>query len=159
MANTSHKDEYFTRINQSADFALFSGEINALVVSLYHNERPLAGLAGLIDWRTHGLISTQIRKGAIVGTPGECVYIPYAHNQKTYHFIFIGAGNSNATGERGLLPSESWVSLKKNLIGLRFEKIAVSITDLGSDLGFESQQKVESQLQTHLKGIPLWIVQ
>ena len=115
-----------------ADRALFESQVDALVASVYENERPLAGLAGLLDWRFHGVISACIRSGAITGKPGECVYVPAVKNGKVFRIILAGAGKSPRPGERSALPIESLRSLQKNLIGLGFSSVGISSRDFGN---------------------------
>lgn len=145
-------------LSLTADQALFppeKREIEGIVATIYQNERPLSGLAGLLDWRFHGAISQYLRSGAISGKYGECVYLPLTRNGHVYHLLLIGAGMAGKPGERGPLPSESLRSLKKNLISLRLNKIALSKSDFES----ATTQGTFHQLLGHLKGLSLWTIQ
>src|SRR4051794_21541958 len=102
------------------DRALFDGQIETLVAAISENERPLAGLAGLLDWRFHGVISQGLRAGAITGAPGECVYLPVTKNGKNYRLILVGAGKSSRPGERTVLSPDSLRVLQKNLASMKF---------------------------------------
>jgi hypothetical protein len=128
-----------------AERALFESQVDALVASVYENERPLAGLAGILDWRFHGVISSALRSGAITGKPGECVYVPAQKNGKLFRLILAGAGKSQAPGERVLLPVESLRVLQKNLVGLGLSRIGISRRDFGGasdDFFSKNLQKV-----------------
>ena len=132
-----------------AERALFEGQIQGLVVTFYQNERPLGGLAGIIDWYFRGALSQYIQKGAIAGKAGECVYIPLVHLGSTYHIILAGAGDSTSPGHRHPLPATTLRALQQNLISLRLPSIGISMSDFG-------QSSPDSFAQS-LKGVSLWI--
>lgn len=131
------------------DHALFSGQIHGLVAACYENERPLAGLAGLLDWRFKGAISRCIRAGAITGKPGECVYLPMDKNGITFHLILVGAGQSDTPGARQALPAETMRALEKNIASLKLKKIGASQTDLAMSA---------SSIEKHFKDVPLRVL-
>lgn len=136
------------RITVPADQALFEGKVDGLVIAFHENERPLWGLAGLMDWRFQGAVSRHLRRGEITGKPGECVYLPVSRNGITYHLIFVGGGFSSQPGRRTSLPAESLRSLRKNLASLKIQKLGASKSDFG-DVS-------EDYFSDHLKGIPIW---
>lgn len=142
--------EAIPKIDLEPDRALIEGQIPALVATLHQNERPLNGLAGLLDWRFQGAISNAIRAGAIEGKAGECVYFPVVRNGALFHLILIGAGSSESHGRRSRLPESSWKILQRNLASLRLSRVGVSKADFGN-LSAED-------LSGHLKGVPLCIV-
>jgi hypothetical protein len=129
--------------------ALFEGKIQGLVVSVYENERPLQGLAGLMDWRFHGLISRCIREGKLSGRAGEIAYFPIKKADRVYHLIAAGAGHVPADRARGPLPPDSLKALHKNLLSLNLSSIGVSRRDFGD--------AEDSYFTKGLKGAPLWI--
>jgi len=135
----------------TADKALFLNEIQGLAVAFFENERPLAGLCGLLDWRFHGIISEHLRSGALSGRVGECIYMPCSQNGITYHLLLAGAGSSATPGHREKIPEDTFVVLRKNLLSLGLQKVGVSRSDFGN-LPHET-------LSHHFKGVPLWIVQ
>jgi hypothetical protein len=133
-----------------ADQALFSGQIEGIVATCYANERPLAGLAGILDWRLHGIISRCIRSGVITGKEGECVYLPVTRRGETIHVILAGAGHSEEPGMRGNLPEETLRALEKNLANLKLSRVGISRSDLG-----EASEQV---LKKRFRDIPLCVV-
>jgi hypothetical protein len=132
-----------------ADRALFEGKLSGLVLTCYENERPLRGLAGLMDWRFHGVISECLRAGAVTGRVGECAYVPVSRHGKTYHLLLAGAGVLPASGRRGSLPAETLKALTRNLNGLRLPSVGVSRSDFGD--------ATPEYFAKNLKGVPLWI--
>ncbi|OFZ21960.1 MAG: hypothetical protein A2X94_16010 [Bdellovibrionales bacterium GWB1_55_8] len=130
--------------------ALFTNQIQGLAVVLHRNERPLHGLAGLLDWRFHGAVSAFMRAGAISGDPGQCAYVPITRNGTVYHLLFLGAGDCTAPGKRAAATAETFAVIRKNLGSLGLQRIAISRADFG---GMD-----DDHLRNNLKGLPLWIV-
>jgi len=133
-----------------ADRALFAGEIQGLASLIFHNERPLSGLAGLLDWKFAGALSDYIRAGVITGEVGQCVYVPITKFNITYHVLLLGAGDTPTPGARDKIPPETLRVLQKNLAGLKLEKIGISRRDFGNSS--------DEHLNKQLKGCKVWIV-
>lgn len=141
----------FEWLDTSAFDALFSGKIQGIAALCYENERPLQGLAGDLDWRFHGLLSFYLRQGAIIGAPGERVYIPVQKHDRTYHLFLIGAGHSEYAGHRAPPPDEAIQSLREVISSLKINHLGVSRSDLGlSDKNY---------LKDIFKGVPACLVQ
>lgn len=116
-------------------------------MTFHQNERPLQGLAGLMDWRFHGAISRCLRSGAISGKAGECAYFPFTRNGRTYHLLLAGAGATNAPGQRHLPPDETIQALKRNLVSLKLDRLGISRHDFGdASEDFIAKQFKEVQL-------------
>jgi hypothetical protein len=137
------------RLDIDADQALFLGEVDGVVATFHENERPLHGLAGLLDWRFHGVISRQLEQGILEGKSGECAYLPVTRDGKTFHLILVGAGSSAKPGERAALSAAAMKSLQKNLASLKLGKLAISRKDFGSSTDVAAASKA--------KGVSLWI--
>jgi hypothetical protein len=139
-----------TTLAVSAERALFEGRVPALVAACYVDERPLQGLAGILDWRFAGAISQCLCQGAVTGQPGECAYLPLVRGGRVCHLLLIGAGHLPTGRARGPLPPESVRALSANLVSLRLPQIGVSRQDLGDP--------APEWFDRHLKGIPLCIL-
>ncbi|MGK5087544.1 hypothetical protein WDW86_08295 [Bdellovibrionota bacterium FG-2] len=124
--------------------ALENHAIDGLVATLYQNERPLFGLAGLLDWRFHGALSSYLRAGAMSGREGECIYIPFEKHGQVTHLIFLGCGSTKSSGTRSVPSPASLEILRKNLVSLALPKIGISKADFGNPS------------EPLLKGVPLW---
>jgi|GEM_PF-680549 len=132
------------------DETLFKTLIEGMIVSIYENERPLAGLAGWLDWRFRGAFSSFVKSEFITGKAGECAYFPITQKNQTFHFILVGAGCSSQPGQRETLPPESISAVKKNLASLQLKKLGISRS--------EFEARAFDQVIHALKGIPLWII-
>lgn len=138
--------------SESAHEALFKGEVDGVVALTFANERPLAGLAGWLDWRLHGQLSESLRRGITTGAVGECVYLPVklpAFEGRAFHVVLAGAGFVDSPGARGEVPEETLAVLRKNLASLKISRLAISRADFaGADDKF---------FEKNLKGVQLWI--
>jgi hypothetical protein len=128
----------------SAERALIEHQVDALVATVNETERPLLGLAGLLDWRFQGAISACLRAGAITGKVGECVYFPVSRNGQLYKLFLLGIGSLPAVTAEALQP------LQKNLTNLKLNSVGVSRQDFGNP--------PEELFTKHLKGIPLRVI-
>lgn len=59
-----------------------------LVVSHFQEDRPLRGLAGLVDWRMNGTLNRYVRQGRTTGEVQELVMIP-GHKRLHYQRILV----------------------------------------------------------------------
>ncbi len=71
-----------------------------LVASLTENERPVRGLAGLLDWRMNGRISSLLVNGFATGQLGEVLLIPGKPRLPFDKVILFGLGHTSAYGDR-----------------------------------------------------------
>jgi hypothetical protein len=139
-------------LESAAESALFDGRVQGLVVACYENERPLRGLAGILDWRFEGFLSRCIREGVFSGRPGECVYLPLRRAGRAYHLILAGAGHVPRDRDRGDLPDATVKALSRNLASLKLARLGVSRSDLG---GVE-EKALRARLPV-VEGGELWI--
>lgn len=103
----------------------------AMVATFHENERPLQGLAGLLDWRFHGKVSAFLRTGVLRGRPGECAYVPLSRGDGIFHLLLIGAGSSRHPGDRQKPDATVLEALRANLKTLKLERVGISRSDFG----------------------------
>lgn len=116
----------------NGDQALFEGQIDGLVAQSFENERPLRGLAGLLDWRLKGALSGFIRVGTLTGKEGELCYLPVQHHDRLIHCFFLGRGINPMPGQRTPPGKDLLRALQNQLQKLKFTRnIGFSISDLG----------------------------
>ncbi len=75
----------------------FEGEPERVRVDLglfpvFADERPLQGLAGLMDWRRSGRISSLLRSGFCTGAAGERVLLPGSAGLPVERVVLVGLG-------------------------------------------------------------------
>jgi hypothetical protein len=76
--------------------ALDQADAEALCLFVSADERPLAGLAGLTDWRLAGRLSSMIRAGILTGEAGEALLTPPG-SRLSFRKLFLFGLGSNAT--------------------------------------------------------------
>lgn len=62
------------------------------LVPVFADERPLLGLAGLIDWRSSGRLSALVRAGLCSGAAGEQLLMPGDARLPMDRLVLIGLG-------------------------------------------------------------------
>jgi hypothetical protein len=154
---------HYDLIELAPEHALFGSsgpqaKLDGFVATFHTNERPLQGLAGILDWHFHGAISNYLRAGAVSGEVGECAYLPLflpvvdAHGKpgRVYHILLAGAGTSASPGSRQELDDRVYSTLRKNIQSLKIARLGISQSDLGN----ASRESIAK----HFKEVPLWIV-
>lgn len=76
-------------------------EVSAEVVAcgIYRDERPLAGLAGLVDWRLAGRLSRLAKQGFLLGEVGELLAVPVRSRLPFDKLLVAGLGPRATFGE------------------------------------------------------------
>lgn len=71
-----------------------SGEV--VCCGVWEDERPMVGLAGLLDWRLAGRLSALLRQGFVTGAAGEVVMMPVRPKLPFEKVILFGLGARGA---------------------------------------------------------------
>lgn len=161
QASKPQQLHHYDLIEHAPEQALFSAlpdSLNGLIATFHTNERPLQGLAGILDWHFHGAISSYLRAGAMSGEVGECAYLPLSlpvedaqgKPGRLFHIILAGGGASSSPGKRQSLDDKTYTALKKNILSLKIERLGISQSDFGN--------VSRETLTQHFKEVPLWIV-
>ena len=72
--------------------ALDDHESDVLVLTAFSDERPLAGLAGLVDWRLKGCLSEWLLSGFATGRVNERVLYPTRGRLNQRFVLMMGLG-------------------------------------------------------------------
>ncbi len=62
------------------------------VLPIFCDERPLQGLAGVLDWRLGGRLSAMVRQGICTGAPGEHVLTLSRTTAVLWRVVLLGLG-------------------------------------------------------------------
>lgn len=143
-------DRSVSELDITPDEALFERDADTLVLAAVRNERPLAGLAGQMDWRLHGLISQALRCGAVTGAEDEFAYIPFAPHGRRMHLFVLGLGDSDQPGVRPVPSSQLWKRLADTCRALKISQAVLSRKDLGNP--------ADDEIKKHMKGIATWVI-
>jgi hypothetical protein len=95
----------------------------ALCVFVGEDERPLAGLAGLADWRLSGGLSRLLRSGLLKGVQGEALLTPA--RRLPFHKLFLFGIGPQQQGEEEL--SACVVEALRKLASARVEDAALQL--------------------------------
>jgi hypothetical protein len=79
--------------------ALDQADAEALCLFVSEDERPLTGLAGLVDWRLSGRLSRMIRAGLVVGAAGEALLTPPGMRLAFKKLFLFGLGAARSDDE------------------------------------------------------------
>jgi hypothetical protein len=81
----------------------------ALVVTVFQDERPLRGAAGLADWRLCGRLSRLVKHERIRGERGETLMMPPGRRLRFDRLILFGLGPSKGFGEELYREHVRWI--------------------------------------------------
>lgn len=124
--------------------------LQALGATLYQNERPLQGVAGLIDWHFPKILSDFIRNGSMSGRDGELVCVPVVYRERPIRILLLGNGSNSRPGDRPKVSDSSIKTLAEGALKLRIETLALSAADFGL--------KTKKDLESAFKGINIvWV--
>jgi hypothetical protein len=79
--------------------ALDDARAEALCLFVGEAERPLSGLAGLVDWRLAGRLSGMIRSGLLTGASGEALLTPPGARLPFEKLFLFGIGSLSDPAE------------------------------------------------------------
>ncbi len=87
------------------------------VVPVFSDERPLLGLAGLIDWRGSGCLSAVLRSGFSSSEPREQVLVPCDRRLPVDRLVLVGLG-----------PRESYDEARARAVAEQFVRVAIGLS-------------------------------
>jgi Cytosol aminopeptidase family, N-terminal domain len=93
--------------------ALDQADAEALCLFVSEDERPLTGLAGLVDWRLSGRLSRMIRAGLVIGADGEALLTPPGMRLAFKKLFLFGLGSARTDGELAAKLSDALRRLAK----------------------------------------------
>lgn len=108
-------------------------EVSAEVVAcgIYSDERPLRGLAGLLDWRLAGRLSRLAKESFLVGSSGEVLALPARPRLPFDKCIVVGLGPRRSFDESGC--RKALARILDALAGLSVKKALVEVPGRGDD--------------------------
>jgi hypothetical protein len=104
---------------------LDSAGAEVCVASIWGDERPARGFAGLLDWRLGGRLATLMQSGFVRGHRGEVLLVPGKPHVPFEKVIMVGLGARATFGEDGF--REAIVRISTTLEGLRVRRAVVEL--------------------------------
>ena len=74
-------------------------EAEAVAALFFPEDRPLAGAAGLLDWRLNGLLTNLIRDGKVSGQFGEQLWLQANGKLRAPWVLLAGGGERQALAD------------------------------------------------------------
>jgi hypothetical protein len=106
-------------------------EANAEVAvgTFWQDERPMRGLAGLLDWRLAGRLSALLVSGWVRGDDEEVLLVPGKPHLPFEKVLLVGLGPRDTFGEETF--RRSVVRMTQTLEGLRVRRAVVELPGRG----------------------------
>jgi len=99
--------------------------------SLWADERPMRGLAGLLDWRLGGRLSLLLRSGFLTGRRGETLLVPGKPHVPFEKVLLVGLGAQAAFDDTAF--RETVKLMASALEGLRVRRAVVELPGRAGD--------------------------
>jgi hypothetical protein len=82
---------------------------DCLVVTVFRDDRPLRGAAGLADWRMCGKLSKLIRSRRATGEAGESLMLPPGRRLRFSKVLWFGLGDSKGYSDERFKADLRWI--------------------------------------------------
>lgn len=99
--------------------------------TLWSDERPVRGFAGLIDWRLGGRLSALLKAGFLTGDAGEALLVPGKPQLPFEKVLVVGLGARASFGEEGFRAAV--LHIAKALEGLRVRRAVIELPGRAND--------------------------
>ena len=104
---------------------LEGGPADTIVLPLWSDERPLTGLAALVDWRTCGRLSANLRRGLTTGARGESTLTLTRGIASAWRMVLIGLGTRGDLDRAGAAAAGDYLYEVTRRLGAR--KVALGV--------------------------------
>ena len=111
--------------------AIDEAPAEVVACSAWEDERPLRGVAGLLDWRMAGRLSMLAKSGFLTGKAGEVVLVPGRPKLPFEKVLVFGLGPRAAFDDE--VVRSTLVRLKATLDGLNVKRALVELPGRASD--------------------------
>jgi Cytosol aminopeptidase family, N-terminal domain len=105
--------------------SLDASGVELLACTVFEDQRPMRGAAGLLDWRLAGRLSRLAKQGFLAGELGEVVFVPGRPHLCFDKVLVFGLGARSGFGE-GTFRSVI-THLMRALAGLRVRRAVVEL--------------------------------
>ena len=124
--------------------ALDERQGDILVLTVFLDERPLEGLAGLVDWRLRGALSKWFIGGFATGAWGERVLYPVDGRMSFNSILLFGLGNrTEHRADRALAVASAAIESAESLNAKSLTCGLFGLTELPSPLPRTGRQLLE----------------
>jgi cytosol aminopeptidase family protein len=110
---------------------LDEANVELCACSIWSDQRPMAGLAGLLDWRLGGRLSVLLKSGFVTGNEGEALLVPGKPHVPFEKVLVVGLGGSEGFDEGRF--RQALERIGHALEGLRVRRCVVELPGRASD--------------------------
>jgi len=138
------------------------GAVDTMILPIWSDERPLRGLAGLVDWRTCGGLSEPLRRGFFEGALGEALLTCSWRVPSAGRILLLGLGRRGAldraelraAGERAFAVADG-IAARRVIFGLPSGRLDPSMP-LAIAEGAQGRLIGAQEAAGDLRSPPLW---
>jgi leucyl aminopeptidase len=105
--------------------ALDDASAEVVACAIWRDERPVRGLAGLLDWRLAGRVSRLLRERFLKGELGEVLCLPGRPRLPFDKVVVVGAGERAAFDDEAFRAATG--AILRTLEGLKVERAVVEL--------------------------------
>jgi len=110
---------------------LHEANVELCVCSIWSDERPIRGFAGLLDWRLGGRLSAMLKSGFVLGDAREVLLVPGKPHVPFEKVLMMGLGPRSSFDEAAF--REAVARTARTLEGLRVRRAVVELPGRTSD--------------------------
>jgi hypothetical protein len=123
---------------------LDEASVELCACTIWSDERPLRGLAGLVDWRLGGRLSALAQSGFVTGEKGEAVLLQGKPHVPFEKVLVLGLGARGSFGDGDF--REAVLHIARALEGMRVRRAVVELPGRGSGM-IEPEQAITLTLE------------
>lgn len=82
---------------------------DCLVLTVFKDDRPLRGAAGLADWRLCGRLSRLVRSSRATGEQGESLLLPPGRRLRFQRIMWFGLGDARGYSDDRFRRNVTWI--------------------------------------------------
>jgi hypothetical protein len=110
---------------------LDEANVELCACSIWCDERPMGGLAGLLDWRLGGRLSALLQSGFVTGKTGEALLVPGKPHVPFEKVLVVGLGAKSEFDETVF--RDAMGRLAQRLEGLRVRRCVLELPGRASE--------------------------
>jgi hypothetical protein len=111
---------------------LDEANVELCVCTIWSDERPLRGFAGLLDWRLGGRLSALAKSGFVTGEAGEVLLVPGKPHVPFEKVLVLGLGTRSGFGDGAF--RRAVLHVARALEGLRVRRAVVELPGRGGGI-------------------------
>jgi hypothetical protein len=99
--------------------------VEACVCAIWSDERPMRGLAGLLDWRFGGRLSALLKSGFVRGDLGEVLLVPGKPHVPFEKVLVVGLGSRQTFADEPF--RQAMTRIASTLEGMRIGRAIIEL--------------------------------